>query len=55
MLVAGAPNYSVIFMSKPLCGSISDKNLTNKCKYFDKIELFFQIMNDKGFQYYQWL
>ena len=49
ILVAIAPNSSVMFVSKTYSGSISDKALTNRCNYLDRIDPYCQLMADKGF------
>ena len=49
ILVAVTPNSSIIFVSKAYSGSISDKALTNRCNYLDRIDLCCQLMADKGF------
>ena len=38
ILVAVAPNSSIIFVSKAYSGSISDKALTNRCNFLDRID-----------------
>ena len=49
ILVTVAPNSSIIFASKNCSGSISDKVLTNRCSYLDRIDHYYQLMPDKGF------
>ena len=49
ILVAVAPNSSVIFVSKAYSGSISDKALTNRCNYLNRTDSYCQLMADKGF------
>ena len=49
ILIAVAPNSSILFASKAYTGNISDKKLTLDCEYLDNVEPFCQIMVDKGF------
>ena len=49
ILVAVAPNSSIIFVSKAYSGSISDKSVTNRCNYLDRIDPYCQLMADKRF------
>lgn len=47
VLVRVAPNSSVVFVSKPYGGSISDKEITNRSGYLDLVPIYSQIMYDK--------
>lgn len=49
MLVAVAANSSIIYVSPAYGGSISDKRLTNKCGFLDKLDPYTTLMADKGF------
>ena len=49
ILVAVAPNSSIIFASKAYFGLRSDKALTNRCNYLDRTDPYYQLMADKGF------
>ena len=49
LLVACAPNSSIIYISPAYTGRISDKALTLDCGYLDKIPPYSTIMADKGF------
>ena len=48
VLVCVSPNSSIIYIS-PYGGSISDKEITNRCGYLDQVPSYSQIMYDKGF------
>ena len=47
ILVAVAPNSSIIFVLKAYSGSISDKALTNRRNYYNRIDPYCQFMADR--------
>ena len=49
LVVVVAPNSPIIFVSKAYSGSISDKSLSNRCNYLDRIDPYCQLMAEKGF------
>ena len=49
ILVAVAPSSSIVFVSKDYSDSISDKALTNRCDYLDRIDPYCLLMADKEF------
>lgn len=52
-LVCVAPNSTIVFVSKAYGGSISDKEITNRCGYLDMVPQYSQIMFDKGFRIHE--
>ena len=48
-LICVAPNSTIMFASKAYGGSISDKEITVRSQYLDKIPMHSRIMFDKGF------
>ena len=49
VLVCVSPNSSIICISPSYGGSISDKEITNRCGYLDQVPSYSQIMHDRGF------
>ena len=52
-LVCVAPNSSIIFKSRAYGGSISDKEITVRSGYLDKVPKYSRIMYDKGFKLHE--